>query len=254
MSNDRHNSSIIDQFTKQAVPFSQMLGHAHALAITVEMSEATRNDTVLDVACGPGLVACAFAEKVRHVTGIDITPAMIERAREIQREKAVTNITWQVGGVEPLPFPDDSFTIVLTRYTFHHFLDPAAVLAEMKRVCKPGGTIMVADAAVPASKREAYDRVEKLKDPSHTHVRTPEELIAMAGDLGLENIRSQWYKVEMEMEAQLKGMFPEPGDEERIREIYRNDIGKDELGMNVQLVGNEVHFAYPVMVLAGKKP
>src|SRR5207249_4832525 len=59
-------------------------------------------DTVLDVACGPGVLACAFAEVARHVTGIDITPAMIERAQALQQSKGRTNMAWRIGNVLPL--------------------------------------------------------------------------------------------------------------------------------------------------------
>ncbi len=70
---------------------------------------------------------------------------MLERARALQRDLARTNVTWKLGDVLPLPFTDGAFTLVLASYAFHHFPDPAAVLAEMTRVCAPGGTVMVVD-------------------------------------------------------------------------------------------------------------
>lgn len=253
MAQDQHKHSIVDQFTKQAMPFSTMPGHAHALEIMIEMAGAACDDTVLDIACGPGLVACAFAEKVGQVTGIDLTPAMIERARELQQEKGLTNMRWVVDDVTSLPFADGSFSIVLTRYSFHHFLNPKAVLAEMWRVCRTGGTIMVVDVALPPEKRDAYNRVEKLRDPSHTSALTPEELLEHAGSLKLKDIKMQWYKVEMELEAQIRASFPNPGDDEKIRELVRGDLGKDNLGVAAHWIGKEIHFAYPVLILTGKK-
>src|SRR5262245_41056251 len=131
---------ILDQFTRQAVPFAEMPAHSNdeANRLLVEMAGVGPADTVLDVACGPGLVACPLAEVARHVTGIDLTPAMIEQAQARQRAKGLTNLTWLVGDAVPLPFPDAAFSVVVTRYSFHHFLDPRAVLAEMVRVCRPG--------------------------------------------------------------------------------------------------------------------
>jgi ubiquinone/menaquinone biosynthesis C-methylase UbiE len=102
-------------------------------------------DTVLDVACGPGLVACTLAEVAQHVTGIDLTPAMIEQAQARQKAKGLMNLTWLVGDAVPLPFPETAFSVVVTRYSFHHFLDPKAVLAEMVRVCSPAGRVAVID-------------------------------------------------------------------------------------------------------------
>jgi ubiquinone/menaquinone biosynthesis C-methylase UbiE len=81
---------VIDQFTRQAAPFanSAAMRDEDALRLLVEFSGAGANDTVLDVACGPGLVVAAFARACRHATGIDLTPAMIEKARETPRPSA----------------------------------------------------------------------------------------------------------------------------------------------------------------------
>src|SRR5205807_6120587 len=140
-----HSDLILDQFTRQAVPFSTApsIKDEAALTLIVDWSGAGPSDTVLDVACGPGLLVCVFARVAKHVTGIDITPAMLDRARQLQQERGVTNLTWQQGDVLPLPYPDGSFTLITSRFAFHHFLDPKAVIAEMARVCAPGGTVLV---------------------------------------------------------------------------------------------------------------
>jgi len=72
---DAHREAILDQFTRQAVPFATApsIRDEAALRTVVDGSGAGRDDTVLDVACGPGILACAFARVARHVTGIDLT-------------------------------------------------------------------------------------------------------------------------------------------------------------------------------------
>src|SRR5512140_2584740 len=136
---DQHQRLILDQFTRQAVAFSQMPNHSPELLLAA--SEVGPDDVVLDVACGPGLMACAFAKVARHVTGIDLTPAMIEQAKVMQQADGLTNLTWHVGDVERLPFAAGAVSLVFTRYSFHHSLDPKAVLAEMVRVCSHGGRV-----------------------------------------------------------------------------------------------------------------
>ncbi|MFN7949839.1 MAG: class I SAM-dependent methyltransferase [Blastocatellia bacterium] len=246
-----HNQSIVEQFTRQAVPFSRMATQSEELLL--EMSGVTNDDTVLDVACGPGIVACAFATRARHVTGIDLTPAMIEQAQQRQRRLGLENLTWQVGDVLALPFPDAAFSLVITRYSFHHFLDPEAMFREMMRVCQPGGTVMVVDATPLPDKAAAYNHVEKLKDPSHVRALTEDELLRMAEAVGLQQIRTQRYAFELELETSMQSFFPNPGDDERIRQIYRDDLERDALGMNVHLRDGQIHFAYPVLMLAGQK-
>ena len=100
---------------------------------------------MLDVACGPGLITCALAKVARQLTGIDITPAMIEEARKRQQSMGLAKVEWRIGDALPLPFADANFSKVITRYSFHHFLEPEAVLAEMVRVCQPGGEVGIVD-------------------------------------------------------------------------------------------------------------
>lgn len=250
-----HRQAIVDQFTRQAEPFLKKMGPGSEaiLQIYLEATGVTANDTVLDVACGPGLVACAFAGVARHVTGIDLTPAMLEQAKKLQESQGLTNMTWQVGDVLPLPFADAAFSLVITRYAFHHFLDPQAVLAEMVRVCAPGGTVMVVDVVLPPEKVDAYNHMEKLRDSSHTRALTLDQFLAMARGCGLQNITTKFYRLEMELEAQIQASFPEAGNADKLRQIFREDIGRDRLGVGAHLKDGKIYFAFPNLVLVGKK-
>src|SRR5262245_43824505 len=167
---DSHRDRILDQFTRQALPFSTAPGIRDevALKLLVEATDTGSDDTVLDVACGPGLVVSAFARVARHATGIDMTPAMLARAREVAGEAGLGNVTFQEGDVTRLPWADASFSVVVSRFAFHHFEHPAAVLAEMRRVCRPGGRVAVCDliASDDPRKAEAFHRIEMLRDPS----------------------------------------------------------------------------------------
>jgi ubiquinone/menaquinone biosynthesis C-methylase UbiE len=249
---ERHQRLILDQFTKQAVSFAQMADHSPELILAA--SEVRPTDTVLDVACGPGTLTCAIAQVARHVAGIDLTPAMIEQAKALQQAHRLTNVTWQIGQVLPLPLPDASFSLVFTRYSFHHFLDPRAILAEMVRVCSPGGRVTVVDVFTSSPEQaEAFNRMEKLRDPSHVRALALEELTALLHDAGLENLKRQFYKHEFDVEAVLKGSFPNPGDVDKIRQLFLNDLGVDRLGLGVHHGERGISFSYPIVVLVGYK-
>jgi ubiquinone/menaquinone biosynthesis C-methylase UbiE len=250
----RHKQTVVDQFSKQADHFAKLPGHAEADALFVRMAEVGPGDEVLDVACGPGLVACAVAPYARRVTGIDLTPAMIERARALQAERGLANLDWLVGDVTPLPFPGARFSVVLTRYSFHHFLDPRAVLAEMVRVCRPGGRVLVADLALPAEKAEAYDRVERLRDPSHVRVLAEAELVALLAEAGLCDVRRSGYAFEVGLEQLLQRSFPDPGDAGKVRAAFEADAGVDKLGVGAYRSGDEVRIVYPIAVFVGRRP
>jgi ubiquinone/menaquinone biosynthesis C-methylase UbiE len=251
-----HQDLIRDQFTKQAVPFATAAGirDEEALKLIIEFTGAGPDDTVLDVACGPGLVVCAFAKVVRHATGIDLVPAMIEQARALQREKGLANVTWQVGDILPLPYPDGSFPLVTSRYAFHHFLDPGAVLAEMKRVCIPGGRVVVIDviASPDPDKAAAYNRMEKLRDPSHVRGLTLAELEALFQHLALPNSRKTFYRLEGELEDLLQRSFPNPGDADTIRQMFIESLDNDGLGIGTRRQGEKIRFAYPIAILCAQ--
>ncbi|HZS07500.1 MAG TPA: methyltransferase domain-containing protein [Blastocatellia bacterium] len=250
-----HQQSVIDQFTRQAVPFAQSAGHTNeeSLRLLVELAEVSAADTVLDVACGTGMVACAFATVASHVTGIDLTPAMLEQARLLAARRGLTNISWHEGDIEALPFPDNNFSVALSRYAFHHFPNPGVVLSEMARVCRPGGRVLIADACPPPDKADAYNHFEKLFDPSHNRALTLEEFQSLVSDAGLRNVRLAFYRMEMELERHLAASFPNPGDDEKIRQLFREDIGVDRLGVGAHLRGDEIHYAYPVTVIVAEK-
>lgn len=250
-----HNASIINQFTQQAIPFTNLPGHSNesALKLLLRLTEVSPTDTVLDVACGSGIVACAFAEVAQQVTGIDLTPAMIERAQLLQQEKKLSNLNWQIGDVLPLPYDDASFSLVITRYSFHHFIDPQAVLASMKRVCVPGGKVVVVDVTPALDKATAYNHMEKLRDPSHVKALTFPALLEMVQQVGFVDLKTDFYKVEMELEKQLQASFPNSGDAEKIRQLFIKDLETDSLGVGSHRRDNEIHFAYPIAVIVGQK-
>ena len=252
-----HREQILDQFTRQAVPFSTAPGikDEAALRLIVEFSGAGPADTVLDVACGGGLVVCAFARVVRHATGIDLTPAMIEQARALQRERGLTNVSWRQGDVVPLPFADGAFTLATSRYAFHHFLDPRAALAEMARVTAPGGTVMLVDADAPADPGKAaeFNRMETLRDPSHARAMPLAELRDLFARVGLPAPRVTTYRLETELEPLLSRSFPNPGDADRLRAIFTASLEDDRLGIPLRREGDRIHLAYPVAVLAAAR-
>jgi ubiquinone/menaquinone biosynthesis C-methylase UbiE len=247
---------VLDQFTRQATPFasSAAMRDQDALRLLVEHSGVTAADTVLDVACGPGLVVAAFAQTCRHASGIDLTPAMIEKAREHSAALALANVDWHVGNVLPLPFPDRSFSLVVSRFAFHHFPDPRAVIAEMARVATRPGRIVVADMAASDDPRraDALNRMERLRDPSHTKALTLAEMRALFAEVGAGTPRETYYDVRGDLEGLLATSFPAPGDEAVIRKMFADSVADDGLGMKTKLKGERVLLSYPIAIFAAE--
>lgn len=255
-----HNESIISQFTKQAIPYSKRhsVSNENDLMQLVELTKANGNDIVLDLACGPGIVSCVFAKIVNHVTGIDLTPAMIAQAKILQKEKGITNVTWEIGDItKKLPFEDNIFSLVVTRYSFHHLLDPMSVLQEMKRVCDSGshGRIAFVDITIEPDKVEAFNQVERIRDPSHVRALTFPELKNMMLKAGLTNIKTSHYKITHQLHEHLQASFPQnPEDLDRLSRIFAEDLGKNKLGLEIHYEeGNVIHYAIPITIMVGEK-
>jgi ubiquinone/menaquinone biosynthesis C-methylase UbiE len=257
MKTKEHDELIKDQFSRQALLFSQAkaIADEHALRLLVDFSQAAAGDRVLDVACGGGLVVCAFAQKVESATGIDITPAMLARACDLASEKKLNNVAWHQGDVMKLPFRDASFDIVVTRFSFHHFLQPLAVLREMVRVCKSGGRIVVADvvASEDQGKAAEFNRLELLRDPSHVRNLTVAELRGLFVQASLPAPEETLYELRDLLDNLLARSFPSSGDEAKIRDSFRRSIDDDRLGIPVRRVGDGIEYAYPVRILRSRK-
>lgn len=216
MSPSLHDTKIVAQFTRWAQPFAALPIHSEAdgLARTLAAAAIEPHMSVLDVACGPGIVACAAARHASHVTGIDLTPAMIEQAQRRQQATGLGNLDWHVGNACALPFNDGAFDVVLTRYSFHHLPEAKVALREMKRVCRPGGRLVVIDATPSPESQAAYDRMEILRDRSHTSALTLEQLRTLGREAGLSEQHIDGYRLEAELNT-----LADPEDMQRLTQI-----------------------------------
>ena len=122
----------------------------------------------LDVGCGAGALALALAPHVGDVVGVDLVPELLAQARE----RAPANATFVEGDATKLDFEDATFDLAGTLRTLHHVLRPELVLAELARVTRPRGRVLVIDQIAPADPLEALavDRFERARDPAHARL------------------------------------------------------------------------------------
>ena len=249
MSASPHNQRVVDQFTRWAKPFAEEPIHAEAdaMARTLAACAFGAGSEVLDVACGPGILACAAAVHARRVTGADLTPAMIEQARARQAAAGLENLDWRVADATALPFEDGRFDRVTTRYSFHHMLEPAAALAEMRRVCRPGGRLVVIDATPSPETQAAYDAMERLRDPSHTSALTLEQLRCIGREAGLEEVALDAYRLEAELQT-----LADADDMAALTALFDADIDSaaDRLGVGAWRGPTGIRFYFPVSIVA----
>ncbi|MEN3342889.1 MAG: hypothetical protein V7644_2293 [Actinomycetota bacterium] len=166
------SSSTPDRFARTAERVaSQQDARAAELAERVSaFVEPHRDERALDVGTGAGALALALAPLVASVVGVDRVQELLSLARE--RAAAFGNVVFVEGDATALPFADDSFDLAGTLRTLHHVPRPELVVAELARVTRRGGRLLVVDQLAPADPREALavDRFERARDPGHARL------------------------------------------------------------------------------------
>jgi SAM-dependent methyltransferase len=185
-----YEESIRAEFTHQSESFvrSEAANKAETLGALVELVPEDPQASWLEVACGPAAISGALAPKVGRVHGVDLTSAMVEKAAEEAAAADIANVEFSIDDATALEFEDASFDGALTRFSLHHIPAPWRVTAEMARVVRPGGWVIVSDFIADPD-REVYaavEEIERLRDPSHWSCLTAEQLHAAGEACGLE--------------------------------------------------------------------
>jgi ubiquinone/menaquinone biosynthesis C-methylase UbiE len=247
-----HYDSIKREFSKQAPRWAKAEISSILQSIVARLN-LQPHYLALDVAAGTGLLARAISPYVKQVTALDITPAMIQSANL----QGITNINFEQGVAEELPFPEGTFDLVGTRFSIHHFLRPRVVIREMCRVCGAKGRVLIIDLVSSENEHLArqYNALERLRDPSHTEALSLTALKRAVEDAGLRILDCYLLDVEMELEEWLETLGPSESAarEQIIEEINRELEGYGETGLRPFVRDNQVMFMHTLGIIVGQK-
>lgn len=234
---ETHDDEIRKQFSRQAVYFNEegrTLSSAEYLQWVVGCLKLKPDFVVLDVAAGTGHLGRAIAPRVQRVIAVDMTPEMLRQGIGEAARAGINNIVFEQGRAEKLPYPNDSFDMVVTRLSLHHFTDPHPAIREMMRVCRPGKQMGIMDMVSPDDTTLAarYNRLERLRDPSHTRCLTIAELQMALKDAGLTKIEM----ASRNIEVNLNSWMDLTGADAEVRRIIQEELtgeleGKQITGM-----------------------
>ena len=150
---------------------------------------ASGDERALDVGCGAGALALALAPLVREVVGVDRVPELLELARE----RAPGNATFAEADATRLPYSNGEFDLTGTLRTLHHVPRPELVLAELVRVTRRGGRVLVIDQLAPVDPLDAIavDRFERARDSGHARLLPEADLRHLFEANGLVLLRER---------------------------------------------------------------
>jgi ubiquinone/menaquinone biosynthesis C-methylase UbiE len=180
-----------DRFARTAERFAaQQDARAGELAERVRaFLVASGEERALDVGCGAGALALALAPLVREVVGVDRVPELLALARE----RAPENATFVEADATHLPYDEGEFDLAGTLRTLHHVPRPELVAAELARVTKVGGRVLVIDQLAPVDPLDALavDRFERARDPGHARLLPESDLRHLFDSNGLVLLRER---------------------------------------------------------------
>jgi ubiquinone/menaquinone biosynthesis C-methylase UbiE len=181
--------AVQSQFGRQAGWYTVSRRHEQSsgLEILTRLAAPSATDRTLDVATGTGFTAFAMAAQCRSVVALDFTAGMVREARALRDQRGAGNVTFCLGDAEALPFRGGVFDLVVCRYASHHFPNLSHALAEMVRVTRRGGRVVVDDTCAPEDPAldDLMNRWELRRDGSHVRNIPPSRLRAMFESAGL---------------------------------------------------------------------
>lgn len=206
----QHHDNVDKQFGDQASAYLSSAVHASGrdLARLGEKLSAEKQAHVLDLGCGGGHASFIAAQQVSRVVAYDLSAKMLAVVKEAAEQRGYQHLSTQQGYAEYLPFENESFDIVISRYSAHHWHDVGRALREVKRVLMPGGKAIFMDVNAPGN--PVLDiwlqTVEALRDTSHVRNYSPGEWLTMFTEAGLAISAVSHDKLDLEFASWIERM------------------------------------------------
>ncbi len=251
---ESHKAVVQQEFTRQADAYAvaPTVSDPERIARLVIAVAPPSHARVLDVACGPGFLALAFAAQCREAVGVDLTDAPLFIAERNGRERGLNNVRFQRGDADRLPFAEGEFDVAVCRFALHHMEDPGRVVREMARVCR--GTVAIEDLVTSehSERAEYQNRVERLRDQSHTRALPPSELIGLFTATGLEIERLYSGEALQPVELWLANSQTPPDRATDVRALIERDAREDMSGMRPYQKDGKWFFRHTTLAVVGR--
>jgi ubiquinone/menaquinone biosynthesis C-methylase UbiE len=251
------NKIIKEQFNKQAEKFANWSVSKNQAYLQgyFDFCHIQPVDRVLDVACGPGDFTIFTAKKVLKAQGVDISDKELGIANRLAKEFGLNNVGFDCADVENLPYEDNSFSIVVCKSSFHHFIRPPSVFKEMVRCCEFDGRISINDIASYEDKyvNNFFETFDKLVDISHNKTLSEKDFNKLYLDHKIEKIRDFSLSVDLNIKEYIEHARQDKKNKIKIRKILDEGMNDNRLSDFLFTQNGELYFKRPVYLIIGKK-
>ena len=250
---NNQNQLIDSQFGSQADAYLASSVHASGVEFTLIESilQQYTHPTVLDLGCGAGHVSFCAAPLSQAVTAYDLSEGMLKVVQSSAINRKLHNISTHQGVAEDLPFLDNSYDVVISRFSAHHWMDVAQALKEAKRVLKPNGRLIMIDImAPPVALLDSFlQTIELMRDNSHVRDYSASDWLAMMGQAQLSMLAMTSHKLTLNFSDWIARMQTPEHFVTSIRALQQHSSHEVQSYFNLQPDGT---FTTDVMSLVAK--
>jgi ubiquinone/menaquinone biosynthesis C-methylase UbiE len=239
-----HTQAVQDQFDPQAQAYLISPVHAAGPDLQAAREFAARSlpadAAVLDVGTGAGHLSFTLAPLARRVVALDPSAGMLATVRAAAAERGLAQIETCEAPAAALPYAPASFDLVCTRYSAHHWLDIPPALAEMRRVVKPGGFVLVIDLLGDdhALVDTHLQSIELLRDISHVRDRSVAEWHLLLQEAGFTDIEQRSWMTRLEFAPWVQRMRAPQAMVSAIRILQTGAPAEVQRALNIEADGS----------------